>query len=125
MLTLIEHHRDAIARHIDNLSGLATIFTLSDAHHVARLKILSDKGDVNLLRVQGREIDRFESDKSTFNLDDCTAHASVLTSVHTDFVTLHVDSLAALEQRLLDGGLERVVSLIFIIMVVIFRRAVS
>jgi len=95
-LTLVKDHADTVASHIDNLTCFTAILALSYTNHVARLEILGDECNVNLERVEVREINRLESDKATFNLNDCSTHASVLTLMYADLIAFHVNGLAAL-----------------------------
>ena len=82
MLALVKYHRDAIPCNIYDLACFSAIFTFCDSDHIARLKVFGYKCDVNLLGLKFREVDGFEGDEASLNLDNSASHAGVFTSVH-------------------------------------------
>jgi len=60
-----------------------------------------------------RHIDRFESDHTTFNLNNSAAHTCALSLVDTDFVSFHVNGLATFHESLLDHFVDCLVLIVY------------
>ena len=71
------------------------------------------------------DVDRLEGNHASVNFNDSAVHAGALALVHTDLVALHVDSLAALHQCLLDHLVHLVVIQVLVIVVSILRAVLE